>query len=479
MGRLRAIVASEHPEVEELFERLKAKFSENGSADDVALLESAFEMAISAHRNQTRETGEPYVTHPLEVALMCAELGMDVKSVIAAILHDTVEDTPVRLAKIEQTFGTEVAQKVDALTKIRRIDLFARFSGRVMSDEQARNLQKLFLAMARDFSVLVIKIADRLHNLRTMQGLSTDRVKRKSMETMDYYVPLARRLGLHEMAMEMEELCFKNLQPKEYEWIVNLLEDFSRVKGPTYERMVLNIGKVLKEGGVTAVRCFGRLKGAYSTWKKLSTQRIPLEQVYDLLAVRVVVKGNEIECYRALGLIHGIYRPIFNRFRDYVAAPKSNGYQSLHTTIVGEDGQITEVQIRTEWMDNVAERGIAAHWRYKGKMEQARLRETFSWFKFIEDLSEEVATSEEFVAKTRENLSKDEVLVLTPQGEVVSLPADSTPLDFAYYIHTDLGHSTKSAKVNGVSVPLDYQLQTGDVVEIIKSEDGMPAPRPE
>ncbi len=479
MAKLRTEVAQKHPEVESLYERLKSKLAENSSGFDPSLLDTAFNTALSAHRNQFRESGEPYITHPLEVAIICADLNMDFESVIAALLHDTVEDTPIRLTQIEHRFGSEVARKVDALTKIRKIDLFARFTGRTMSDEQARNLQKLFLAMAQDFSVLVIKIADRLHNLRTMEAFSAEHIRRKSMETMDYYVPLARRLGLHEVATEMEELCFKYLYPKEYEWMCKRLEEFYKSKSATFERIIKNIEKVLKEGGVKVIKCFGRLKSAYSTWKKLSTQRVPLEHIHDLVAIRVIIEKDEIDCYRALGLIHSIYRPIFNRFRDYIAAPKSNGYQSLHTVIAGEEGQITEVQIRTEWMDNVAEHGVAAHWKYKGRFEHARLRETFSWFKFIEELSQDVESSEEFVAKTRESLSKDEVLVLTPQGEVVSLPAGSTPLDFAYYIHTELGHSTASAKVNGAVVPLDYELRTGDVVEVIKNEDGRLAPRPE
>lgn len=479
MSGIRRIVLTEHPEIEELYEKLKLKLNENGSPIDDSVLDSAFEMALSAHRNQMRETGEPYIIHPLEVAIICAGLNMDKDSIIASLLHDTVEDTPLRLTRIEEKFGSEVARKVDALTKIRRIDLFARFSGRTMSDEQARNLQKLFLATAQDFSVLVIKIADRLHNLRTAEAIPADRLRRKAMETMDYYVPLARRLGLQEIATELEDLCFRILYPSEYEWIANELNEFHKTRSSAHKKMVENLRRALEEGGIKVARCFGRLKTPYSAWKKVSTQKVPLEQVFDLLAIRVIIRGDELDCYKALGIIHGLYRPIFNRFRDFIAAPKINGYQSLHTTIAGENGQITEVQIRTEWMDEVAERGIAAHWKYKGKSEQARLRETFSWFNFIEDLSQDVSSSEEFVEKARESLAKEDVLVLTPQGEVISLPKGSTPLDFAYYIHTELGHSTASAKVNGVTVPLDYELKMGDVVEIIKNDKNVPEPQAE
>jgi len=479
MAKIREVVRLEHPEVEELFQKLKQKFIEKNPGEDTKDLESAFEMATSAHRNQFRESGEPYILHPLEVALICVDLNMDKESVISALLHDTVEDTPIRLVKIRNLFGERVAEKVDALTKIKRIDLFARFTGRTMSDEQARNLQKLFLAMARDFSVLVIKIADRLHNLRTMENLPPEHVRRKAMETLDYYVPLARRLGLQELAVEMEVLCFKYLYPKEYEWVKQELAQYFMARRPVYEKMVQNLERALKENGIDVISCFGREKSPYSTWKKMSTQRVPLDQIFDLIAIRIIIRGDELDCYKALGIVHSLYRPLFNRFRDYIAAPKSNGYQSLHTTVAGEGGQIVEVQIRTEWMEEVAEHGVAAHWKYKGSAEQARLRETFSWFKFIEDLSEDVTSSEEFVEKTRESLSKEEVLVLTPQGEVVSLPAGSTPLDFAYFIHTDLGHSFGSARVNGALVPLDYELNTGDVIEIIKNESGKPDPKPE
>jgi len=479
MKREKTPASLEYPEIQHLFDSLVKKLAANHGAAEDHQLETAFEMALRAHENQFRESGEPYILHPLEVAHICADLGMDETSLVTALLHDTVEDTPIRLKRIRQLFGEDVAHMVDALTKIKRIDFFARFPGRTMSDEQARNLQKLFVAMAHDFRVLVVKLADRLHNLRTVDILPRDRLERMARETLDFYVPLARRLGLRSMANEMEDICFRQLSPQEHEWIMQMLSAHHDAKRDAYQRMMDNIGKALSDENLRVVRCFGRRKSPYSTWLKMRTQNLISEQIFDLIAIRVVIDGDELDCYRALGIIHGLYRPMFNRFRDFIAAPKSNGYRSLHTTVDGEGGQITEIQIRNRWMDEVAERGIAAHWKYKHQLSQLQLRETFAWFKFMEDLSEDHLDSRDFVEKTRESLAKKEVLVLSPQGEVVSLPEGATALDFAYYIHTELGHSASRAKVNGAEVPLDYELHNGDAVEIVKNPDGQPAPRPE
>ncbi len=467
------------PEVNDLLERLVNEHLRRNPGANTDRIHKAYRLAVSAHEGQKRESGEPYITHPLNVALICAQLNMDEESVITALLHDTVEDTPVRSKKLEKAFGSQVAGRVYALTKIKRIDLFARFTGRTMSDEQARNLQKLFVSMVSDFTVLVIKLADRLHNLRTMSVLAPSRAKRIAKETLDFYAPLARRLGLSELAHEMEDTCFKLLHPREYDWVKLELEKTVGRKTATYDQMKSSIEKALTREGISVKQVFGRTKSPYSTWRKMRERSIPLDQVFDIIALRVVLAGDELDCYRALGIIHGHYRPLTNRFRDFIAAPKSNGYQSLHTTVAGESGQITELQIRTEWMDDIAEHGVAAHWKYKGQAAQYHLRETFSWFKLIEDLSEQNLDSKDFVEKTRESLTQGEVLVLSPQGEVVSLPEDSTPLDFAYYIHTDLGHSTQHALINGVDAPLDYRLQNGDVIEIVKNREGKPNPQPE
>jgi guanosine-3',5'-bis(diphosphate) 3'-pyrophosphohydrolase len=471
-------VRDDAAEVEALYHEMVEEYLRHNPGSSISRIEDAYKLALSAHKGQQRDTGEPYITHPLSVALLCAGLSMDEDSIVTALLHDTVEDTPVRLKKIERLFGEDVMKRVDALTKIRRIDLFARFSGRTMSDEQARNLQKLFAAMAQDFTVLVIKLADRLHNLRTLHQLSEERAKRNAKETLDFYTPLARRLGLHKMAHEMEHICFSLLYPKECEWVTRELEKAVGRKSALYDQMSANIKQALEVEGIAVSAIFGRAKSPYSTWRKMRDQTLPLDQLFDLIAVRVVLAGDELDCYRAMGVIHGLYRPLFNRFRDFIAAPKSNGYQSLHTTVAGEGGQITEVQIRTHWMDEVAEHGVAAHWKYK-EHSHYRLRETFSWFQFIEDLSEQQLDSRDFIEKTRESLTQGEVLVLSPRGEVVSLPEGSTPLDFAYYIHTDLGHSTEHAIVNGIDMPLDYRLQNGDVVEIVKNKDGTANPKPE
>jgi len=479
MKREKMPASEKHPEIQYLFDSLVKKLHTNHPGHQDQQLESAFEMALRAHENQNRESGEPYILHPLEVAHICADLGMDEASLVAALLHDTVEDTPIRLKRIRQVFGDEVAQMVDALTKIKHIDFFARFSGRTLSDEQARNLQKLFIAMARDFRVLVVKLADRLHNLRTLGNLPRERVERIARETLDFYVPLARRLGLQAVANEMEDICFRQLNPQEHEWITGMLSAHFKAKRSAYERMITNITRALASEKISLVRCFGRRKSPYSAWLKMKSQNLVPEQVFDLIAIRVIIDGDELDCYRTLGVIHGLYRPMFNRFRDFIAAPKSNGYRSLHTTVDGEGGQITEVQIRNRWMDEVAEHGIAAHWKYKHQLSQLQLRETFSWFKFMEDLSEDHLDSRDFVEKTRESLAQKEVLVLSPQGEVVSLPAGATALDFAYYIHTELGHAASQARVNGAEVPLDYELHNGDIVEIIKNPEGQCRPGPE
>jgi guanosine-3',5'-bis(diphosphate) 3'-pyrophosphohydrolase len=470
---------SEHPEATELYRKLIETYRVEHPDADTSRIEAAFQLALQAHKDVERETGEPYITHPLNVALICARLHMDEESIITALLHDTVEDTPVRLKKIGRVFGKDVERKVDALTKIQRIDLFARFTGRTMSDEQARNLQKLFVAMAQDFAVLVIKLADRLHNLRTVHTLHPDRIKRKAKETLDFYVPLARRLGLREIANEMEDICFRHLYSKEYEWILRELDKTVGAKTQLYERMEEQVHEALAQEGLEVEMIYGRVKSPYSTWRKIQKDGVSIDQVFDLIALRIVISGDEIDCYRAMGVIHGLYRPLFSRFRDFVAAPKSNGYQSLHTTVAGESGQITEIQIRTVWMNDVAEHGVAAHWKYKELSSQGKLSKTFSWFQFIQDLSEEHLDSRRFVEKTRASLTEGEVLVLSPQGEVVSLPKGATPLDFAYFIHTDLGHSTQSAKINSVPVPLDYELDNGDVVEVVKNPEGKPNPQPE
>ena len=479
MVKVRPQARDEKSEAQDLFRQLAEEYALRNPGASTARLEEAFNLASAAHAKQIRESGEPYVTHPLSVALTCARLNMDEDSIVAALLHDTVEDTSVRPKKIERCFGVKVADLVISLTKIHRIDLFSRFVGRTMSDEQARNLQRLFVSMAEDLRVLVIKLADRLHNMRTIEALPEDRAKRNAKETLDFYAPLARRLGLHELAHEMENICFQLLHPKEHEWVVRELDKMVGRKTALYELTKKRLESELTAAGMNVKHVFGRTKTPYSTWRKIRDRGMPLDQVYDLMAIRVVLGGEELDCYRALGVIHGIYRPLFNRFRDFIAAPKSNGYQSLHTTIMGENGQISEVQIRTEQMEDLAEHGVAAHWRYKGHTSPYQLRETFSWFEFIADLSEQELDSQDFVEKTRESLTKGEVLVLSPLGEVVSLPEGATPIDFAYYIHTDLGHSTKSALVNGKEVPLDYTLKNGDVVEIVKNKEGEPRPQPD
>jgi GTP diphosphokinase / guanosine-3',5'-bis(diphosphate) 3'-diphosphatase len=467
-------------EADRLFEVVTDKLREVHGQVDENRLRQAYELGLVAHEGQTRLDGSPYITHPLEVAEIAADLGMDEDSIIAAILHDTVEDTSVRLTQIRQLFGPAVATMVESLTKIKKIDFFARFLGRNKASNQARNLQKLFVAMTRDSRVIVIKLCDRLHNMHTLGSMPAHKQQRISKETLEFYIPLARRLGLGQMAVELEDLTFRYLYPEEFASLERELE----TQFPRHERimdeMVAGVKRLMAEAGISIGRVYGRRKHLWSIYQKMLKQGVGLDGIYDLLAIRIILDGSPADCYRALGVLHLHFKPIFHRFRDFIGSPKENGYQTLHTTIIGPGGTFVECQIRTTEMDLEAEKGIAAHWRYKEVAHKTgQIFKDESWMEFIRELVEEDVESDEFVAKTRDTLLGDQVLVLSPKGEVVDLPAGSTPIDFAYYIHTDLGHAIRSAKVNGAVIPLDYTLQNGDVVEVFKGDESDTQPRPE
>lgn len=471
--------SKENYEADSLFNDISDRLKRRIPGFEEDRLRSAYELALSAHENQLRNDGSPYILHPLEVAEICMDLEMDADSIIAAILHDVVEDTNVRLNQIRQLFGTDVANMVDSLTKIKKIDFFARFNGRNKASNQARNLQKLFVAMTNDYRVIVIKIADRLHNMKTLGSMPDHKRTRISRETLEFYIPIARRLGLGTVTSELEDLVFQFLYPEEYEKLKKEVSTYFHLHEQKIQEMVSSTRTLLERNGIKVASIYGRSKHLWSIHQKMELQGVAIDSIYDLLAVRIVIEGVELDCYRVLGLIHSKWKPIFERFRDFVASPKENGYQTLHTTVIGPGGSWVECQIRTSAMDYEARQGIAAHWSYKEKPQLARIVKDESWLEFIRELSEDDVNSEEFVARTRESLHGDQVLVLSPRGEVVNLPLGSTPVDFAYYIHTNLGHSIRGAKVNGNNVSLSYELRNGDVVEVIKAREESAAPRPE
>ncbi len=436
---------------------------------DLEIVNRAFDFALEAHSSQIRASGDPYVTHPIASAQILAELGIDPVAVSAALLHDVPEDTDYGLSDVEERFGPEVAHLVDGVTKL------SKFSTHSHEQQQAENIRKMFLAMADDIRVVLIKLADRLHNMRTLGALRTDKQQRIARQTMEIYAPLAERLGIWQIKWELEDLSFKALEPEAYRDLAKLL-DTRRTGRETYiDRSIDELKPRLADAGIEA-ELQGRPKHIYSIWKKMQRKAAEFGEIYDVYAVRLLV--HEIrDCYAALGIVHALWRPIPGQFDDYIAVPKNNLYQSLHTAVMAIDGKPLEIQIRTHAMHQVSEVGIAAHWRYKegSKAERdydaklAWLRQLMEWQR---DVSESDAT--EFVEGIKLDIFQDQVFVFTPRGDVKDLPAGSTPLDFAYRIHTDIGHRTIGAKVNNRLVPLDYRLKNGDIVEIVttKGEHG-------
>ena len=474
----------QYAEADHLFEVVCDQLLQLHGEVDENRLRQAYELALAAHEGQYRRDGTPYIMHPMEVAEICADLNMDEDSIIVGLLHDTVEDTAVRLNQIRQLFGADVSGMVDSLTKITKIDLLARFTGRGTASDQAKNLQKLFVAMSRDVRVIVIKLADRLHNMQTLGAMPEHKRERISLETLEFYIPIARRLGLGQMVREMDDLVFRHLYPAEEARLREKLRPTFELYERRLQPVIESVTGLLAQNSIDIKRIFGRRKHLFSIFRKMHKYGFSYNEIeskiYDLLAIRIIITGDPLDCYRALGLIHMQYRPIFERFRDFIAYPKDNGYQTLHTTVINDEGIRIECQIRTEEMDVRATKGVAAHWYYKEAVDNRNvLVKDDSWNEFIRELSRERLDSEDFVAQTRETFLGSQVLVLSPMGEVVSLPTGSTPIDFAYYIHTNLGHAIRKAKVNGSVVPLDHQLKNGDVVEVLKGDDGDGEPLPE
>ena len=436
---------------------------------DLGPVEAAFDLAVQAHAEQKRATGEPYVTHPIASAQITAELGIDPVAVTAALLHDVPEDTEFGLADIEERFGPEVARLVDGVTKL------SRFSTHSHEQQQAENIRKMLLAMAEDIRVVLIKLADRLHNMRTLYGLPSEKQLRIARQTQEIYAPLAERLGIWQIKWELEDLAFKVLEPERFRELARLLDTRRKGREDYISRAIAELEPRLKESGIDA-DLQGRPKHIYSIDKKMQRKSAEFAEIYDVYAIRILV--DEVrDCYAALGVVHSLWRPIPGQFDDYIAVPKNNLYQSLHTAVIALDGKPLEIQIRTHAMHQVSEVGIAAHWRYKeGSKSDREYDAKLAWLRQLMEWQRDVSESDatEFVEGIKLDIFQDQVFVFTPKGDIKDLPAGATPLDFAYRIHTDVGHRTIGAKVNNRLVPLDYRLKNGDIVEVMttKGEHG-------
>ncbi|WP_025681904.1 RelA/SpoT family protein [Paenibacillus maysiensis] len=431
---------------------------------DLIRIREAYDFAEQAHSGQTRKSGEPYILHPLAVADIVVNMQMDTISIIAALLHDVVEDTTVSLAQIREHFGDTCAMLVDGLTKLERIQF------RSKEEQQNENYRKMFIAMAQDIRVIVIKLADRLHNMRTLKYQSEESQRRIAYETLEIFCPIANRLGISAIKWEMEDIALRYLNPQQYYRIANLMHKKRAEREQFIDNVIERIAEKLVEMGIQA-DLSGRPKHIYSVFKKMTTKNKQFNEIYDLLAIRIIV-DNIKDCYATLGIIHTLWKPMPGRFKDYIAMPKANMYQSLHTTVVGPNGEPTEVQIRTVDMHRTAEFGIAAHWAYKegNGSNNTNFEDKITFFREILELQNEAKDASEFVESLKMDFFSDLVFVFTPKGEVIELPAGSVPLDFAFRIHTEVGNRTIGSKVNGRIVPLDYRLKTGDIVEIMTSK---------
>ena len=447
----------------ESYHALEEKIKQYNHNLDTKRLYAAFQYADSAHSGQLRKDGSPYITHPLAVAEIVAELELDTDSIIAALLHDCIEDTGATHEDIAKLFGAPVADLVEGVTKLTRVQYTSK------EEEQMENLRKMLMAMAKDIRVILIKICDRLHNMRTMEYQSPRKQKEKALETMEIYAPIAHRLGMQRIKWELEDTSLRYLDPVGYKEI----SDELAARSAAHEEFLATVQRRIQERlDAEGIHCtiYGRVKHAYSIYRKMYTQNKTMDEIFDLYAFRVIVDDIP-ECYNVLGVIHDLFNPVLGRFKDYIGTPKPNGYQSLHTTVIGRDGIPFEVQIRTWEMHHTAEYGIAAHWKYKQGMANAKLgtEEAFEWVRKLLESQQDV-DAEEFVRTMRVDLFSDEVFVFTPRGDVINLPAGATPIDFAYNIHSAVGNAMTGCKVNGRIVTFDYQLQSGDIVEVITSK---------
>lgn len=449
-----------------MIESLIKKINDNCINVDIDIIEKAYNFASEAHKSQKRESGEHYIIHPIDVAEILAELGMDTNTIAAGLLHDVLEDTDCTYKEMSDMFNEEIASLVNGVTKLGKIEYKSK------QEQQADNVRKMLLAMAKDIRVIIIKLADRLHNMRTLKFMSKEKQKLKAKETLDIYAPLAHRLGMSKIKWELEDLSFRYLHEEEYYDLVRQIAE-KRVEREAYISSIIDdLYKNLEESGIDS-DIEGRPKHFYSIYRKMVNKSKTIEQIFDLTAIRILVNSVK-DCYGVLGIVHTIYKPIPGRFKDYIAMPKPNMYQSLHTTVIGPQGKTFEIQIRTFDMHKTAEYGIAAHWKYKegdaGEDKEKGFEKKLAWLRDMLEWQKETSDAEEFMEGFKIDLFSDEIFVFTPKGVVINLASGSTPIDFAYRIHTDVGNRCIGAKVNGKIVPLDYKLKTGEIVEIITSQ---------
>src|SRR6266436_4960412 len=449
------------------FRELMRRMQENRPQDDLSIIKKAYDFSLKYHQGQSRASGDPYLVHPLEVALVLAEMKMDPVAVAAGLLHDSVEDTSVTIVDIRKEFGEQVAHIVEGVTKISKIDFATR------EEQQAENLRKMMLAMVDDIRVVLIKLADRLHNMRTLEHLPPDRQQKIAKETLEIYAPIAHRLGMGKIRGELEDLGFRYIDPIAYQQVKGAVESHRKVGDPFLARVEAVVRDKLKEAGITA-KVESRTKRYFSIHNKLVKQGIGVDQVYDLFAMRVITQSIQ-DCYAVLGIIHNLWRPVPGRIKDFIAMPRPNLYQSLHTSVISEEGTPFEVQIRTEEMHKMAEEGIAAHWKYKDGPVSAQDEQRLAWLRQVVEWQRDVSDPSEFLSTLKIDLYPEEVYTFTPRGKVVVLPRDSSPIDFAYSVHTEVGHSCVGAKVNGRMVPLRFKLHSGDIVEILTQAGHKPS----
>ncbi len=456
-------------DINKMYDELIDNVKKYHPSNDYTQLKKAFDLAVKAHENQYRKSGEPYIIHPIAVAIILSELELDFESIIAGLLHDVIEDTTYGYDDLAKAFSPEIANIVEGVTKLTNLSYTSK------EDEQAENYRKMFLAMSTDIRVIIVKISDRLHNMRTLEHMKREKQIEKATETRDIYIPLAQRLGIARVKDELENLVFKYLNPKEYDELNNLIENRIIAKTQEVNQIVSEINFCLDEAGIKG-DVAGRPKHLYSIYRKMINKNKSIDQIYDLSAVRVLVE-NIADCYAVLGILHEKYKPIYGRFKDYIAVPKVNMYQSLHNTLMGPNGDPFEVQIKTYEMHKVAEYGIAAHWKYKqgkgGQVEKANEEAKLNWLKQILDWQREYKDNSEYLdlIKGDLNLFEDRVYCFTPQGKIVDLPKGSTPIDFAYFIHSAIGNRMVGARVNNAMSKMDYKLKNGDIVEVITSQN--------
>ncbi|WP_243093440.1 RelA/SpoT family protein [Thermus thalpophilus] len=460
------------------------------SPEEREKVRQAYLFAEEAHRGQVRKSGEPYITHPVAVAEILASLRMDADTVAAGLLHDTLEDCGVAAEELERRFGPAVRRIVEGETKVSKLYKLANLEG---EEKRAEDLRQMFIAMAEDVRIIIVKLADRLHNLRTLEFMPPEKQKRIAQETLEIYAPLAHRLGMGQLKWELEDLSFRYLHPEAYQALLSRIQETQEARERLVKKAMAALEEALKrdellQAQLQGFEVTGRPKHLYSIWKKMERENKALEQIYDLLAVRVILdpkpspteEGRALRekqvCYHVLGLVHALWQPIPGRVKDYIAVPKPNGYQSLHTTVIALEGLPLEVQIRTREMHRIAEYGIAAHWLYKeGLTDPEEIKRRVSWLKSIQEWQQEFSSSREFVEAVTRDLLGGRVFVFTPKGRIINLPKGATPVDFAYHIHTEVGHHMVGAKVNGRIVPLSYELQNGDMVEILTAKNAHPS----